>query len=60
MRRDLILAIVLAVVFAILLVVGVFLEWSPVALGILIVVMVSADGYFLWGFIGQNKKPPAS
>jgi hypothetical protein len=60
MRKDLVFAIALAAISLILALAGVFLEWSPVLIGILIAVMVAADGYFVWGFIAQNKKPPAS
>jgi len=61
MRTDLIFAMALAAVSAILAVAGFFImEWSPIVIGLLIGVMLAADGYFVWGLIGQNKKPPAS
>ena len=56
MRKDLVLAMALAAVFALMAVAGVFLEWSPILIGLLIAVMVAADGYLVLGFIRQNKK----
>ena len=56
MRKDLVLAMALAAVFALLAVAGVFLEWSPILIGLLIAVMVAADGYLVLGFIRQNKE----
>jgi len=60
MRPDLIFAMVLAAVSAILAVAGFFImEWSPIVIGLLIGVMLAADGYFVLGFVRQTKEGPA-
>jgi hypothetical protein len=57
MRPDLIIAMVLAAVSAFLALAGFFVfEWSPALVGLLIGVMVAADGYFVWGIIRQNQE----
>ena len=64
MRPDLLIAMVLGMVAAVLAVAGfVLFDWSPVVVGLLIAVMVAADGYFVWGVVRQNqetRKDPGS
>jgi hypothetical protein len=57
MRADLLIAMVLGAVAAFLAVAGFFVfEWSPILVGLLVAVMVAADGYFVRGIIRQNQE----
>ena len=58
MRTDLIIAIVLAAVFAVLAVSAFVMEWSWVVVGLLIAATLAADGYLVLGLMRQSKKPP--
>ena len=57
MRKEIYLAIGLALLCGAAVLAGHFLEWSPLLLGLVIVAVVSADCWLL-GLIHWRKKPP--
>jgi hypothetical protein len=58
MRTDLLIAIMLSAVFAVLAVSAFVMEWGFVAVGVFIAATLAADAWLVLGLVGQSKKPP--